>query len=444
MITALDQVDILAEQLKKLLPMKPENKQRLDKKFRLEFNYNSNHIEGNTLTYGETELLLIFGDTKGPHSMRELQEMKGHDVAYHLIEDWAGNNEHVLTERDVKNLNEIILFEPFWKDAITQDGQPTRRIIKVGDYKEHPNSVRLHNGEIFEYTKPSETPMAMQELIDWYRSENKTTHPVTLAAMLHYKFVRIHPFDDGNGRVSRLLMNYVLLRNELPPVIIKSEDKANYLRALNRADIGDYESFISYVAEQVVWSLELAVKAANGEVIAEPDDWQKKLQIIKTQTSQNEHLKKTRGENAVKHVVLNSIIPLMKEIVVRLSEFNELFAKVNMTFLKGNSGRQIPNIDFVEQQLIAQPKEFNTNLQFSYELNGFKRNGKNPFYCRSTIYWDFDDYMYYTGVNNNDYSNRHKHFYHEFYSTEEMNAYVNECANRLVEEIERQISMNKG
>ena len=73
MATLLDQIDHLANQLKEMLPIKPEDKQRLDKKFRLEFNYNSNHLEGNTLTYGETELLLIFDDTKGNHTMREYE-----------------------------------------------------------------------------------------------------------------------------------------------------------------------------------------------------------------------------------------------------------------------------------------------------------------------------------------------------------------------------------
>jgi Fic family protein len=115
----------------------------------------------------------------------------------------------------------------------------------VGDYKEYPNSVRLENGEIFHYASPIDTPIKMQELIDWYRSEEGSIHPVTLAAMLHYKFVSIHPFDDGNGRISRLLVNYVLIRNGLPPVVIKSSDKANYLRALHLADVGDVDLFMS-------------------------------------------------------------------------------------------------------------------------------------------------------------------------------------------------------
>jgi Fic family protein len=77
----LNHIEQLKTQLEKLQPLSIENQQKLDKKFRLEWNYNSNHIEGNTLTYGETELLLIFDLTKGNHEMREYEEMKGHDVA---------------------------------------------------------------------------------------------------------------------------------------------------------------------------------------------------------------------------------------------------------------------------------------------------------------------------------------------------------------------------
>ena len=206
-----DYIDQLSATYNSLLPMSPENQRRWDKKVRLEFNYNSNHIEGNTLTYGETELLLLFDETHGSRPMRDYEEMKAHDVAFQKIKEWAADTETPLTEQDIKNLNQIILVQPFWKDAITPDGQPTRRQITVGNYKTQPNSVRLPNGELFEYTAPQEVPIKMQELMEWYRDKQTALHPVSLAAMFHYKFVCIHPFDDGNGRVSRLLMNYVLL-----------------------------------------------------------------------------------------------------------------------------------------------------------------------------------------------------------------------------------------
>lgn len=283
MPTSIQEIDLLIDELHHLLPMKAEDKRLLDKKLRLEFNYNSNHLEGNTLTYGETELLLYFDKTTGNHDLREYEEMKAHDVAFNFVKDLAESKEVPLTEAAIKNLNKILLVRPFWKDAVTADGQPTRRQIKVGDYKEYPNSVRLQNGEIFHYASPAETPVKMGELIAWFREEEekKELHPVVLAALLHYRFVLIHPFDDGNGRISRLLMNYVLLRNDLPPVIIKSSDKKNYLFALNRADTGNLEAFVQYIADQLAWSLRLNIKAAKSESIEEVDDIDKEIELLK-------------------------------------------------------------------------------------------------------------------------------------------------------------------
>lgn len=139
--------------------------------FRLEFSYNSNHLEGNTLTYGETKLLLIFGKTEGNHDKREYDEMEAHDVAFKLIQEWVKDDEQPLTETRIKQLNEIILVKPFYKEAITQDGQPTRRLINIGDYKKYPNNVLLQNGEMFNFSNPTDTPIEMRELIQWYSSE---------------------------------------------------------------------------------------------------------------------------------------------------------------------------------------------------------------------------------------------------------------------------------
>ena len=317
-----DYIDQLSATYNSLLPMSPENQRRWDKKVRLEFNYNSNHIEGNTLTYGETELLLLFDETHGSRPMRDYEEMKAHDVAFQKIKEWATDTETPLTEQDIKNLNQIILVQPFWKDAITPDGQPTRRQITVGNYKTQPNSVLLSNGELFEYTAPQEVPIQMQELIEWYRDEQRGLHPVTLAAMFHYKFVCIHPFDDGNGRVSRLLMNYVLLAHKLPPVVIKSSDKQNYLHALHLADTGQYEAFIRYIAEQVVSSLEMAIKAAKGESIEEPDDLDKEIALLTRQLQHQETYKTPQQVLNVFHWAQQKLIAPCEAV---LQKFDKLF-----------------------------------------------------------------------------------------------------------------------
>ncbi len=279
----IQKINDLTTQIKALPSISEQNKQQLEKKFRLEFIFNSNHIEGNTLTYGETQLLLYFDKTEGTHEMREYEEMKAHDLAYKLIQQWAQEAERPISEADIKDLNKIILVRDFYKDAITQDGQPTRRKLKVGQYKEFYNSVRLQNGEMFDYASPQDTPIKMAELMQFYHKETEKNelHAVELAAFIHYKFVRIHPFGDGNGRISRLLMNYVLLKNGFPPIVIKSADKKNYLNALNQADTGNLQAFVDYIAKQLVWSLELVLKATKGENIEKTNDIYKEIEMFK-------------------------------------------------------------------------------------------------------------------------------------------------------------------
>jgi Fic family protein len=320
-------IDFLKQELNKLLPMKPDDQQRLDKKFRLEWNYNSNHIEGNTLTYGQTELLIMFGKTTGDHDIREYQEMKAHDAALKLVTEYANDKVRHLSEADIREFNRMILVEPYYGVAWTKDGQQTRKLIQPGIYKKEPNSVLLQNGEMFHYASPEETPIKMAELMDWFRKaeSEKRLHPVQIAAQLHYGFVCIHPFDDSNGRTSRLLMNYVLLRNGLPPVIVKSADKKNYLMALNKADTGDFNSFVEYIAKELTWSLEISLKAVNGESIEEGDDVYKEIDLLKRKAKDDLSATVPKSISAIDELLDSSVGFLIELFIEKQSLFNEFF-----------------------------------------------------------------------------------------------------------------------
>ena len=412
MTNPIDIVDNIAAELQSLLPMKLEYRQKLDKKIMLEFNYNSNHIEGNTLTYGETELLLIFDKTTGNHELREYEEMKAHNVAFDLMKEWANDKERPLTEADIKNLHAILLVRPFWKEALTPEGDPTRRLIEVGNYKKYPNSVRLQNGSIFHYTSPDETPIEMGELMDWYRQEENAVHPVTLAAMLHYKFVRIHPFDDGNGRMSRLLMNYVLYKNNLPPVIIKSTDKKNYLFALNQADIGDYAPFISYIAQQLIWSLELALKAAKGESFEENDDLEKEIHVLRKELVYKDNKTEKSTAKTINDTILYHLLPVLQEMDRKLKPLQDLFfegeVSLNYKTVDGESNKPIKlpmekwdeKIKYWLASDIEIGEETLTYLQFQYILKGMKKSVSAHSHWITIEVW-FNEYNYVTKAGNN-------------------------------------------
>ncbi len=328
-------INYLKTQLDSLSPMSEQDESRLWQKFRLLWNYNSNHIEGNTLTYGQTVLLFKLGNEFRPENspLKDVLEMKAHDVAVHLIKSYAVDSNFKLSEKFIRELNETILVEAYHKEAKTSDGQKTFKKIIPGQYKELPNHVLLPNGDIFRYTEPGDVTAEMQSLMEWYRSDDGL--PIIKAAALHYKFITIHPFDDGNGRTARLLMNYHLMREGYPPIIITSEDKANYYYALRQADSGDIDAFIKYIAEQLVTSLTLAIKAAKGEEIEEPEDIDRRLSILKKQINSISKDAPLRESSRVKEILAQEVFPIFEKYVESLKRFEDVVTQ-SLVFVTAN------------------------------------------------------------------------------------------------------------
>ena len=219
-----------------LQPLNETLERNINQQFMIDFNYNSNHLEGNTLTYGQTKLLLLFGDTVGNANMQDYEEMKAHNVGLEMMKAEAKDSNRLLSEYFIRELNQTILVRDFYKTS--RDGD-FRYKINVGIYKTRPNSVITPTGELFDYASPEETPSLMNDLVEWYRNEEQRgkLKVEELAALFHYRYIRIHPFEDGNGRIARLLVNYILLRNNYPMLVIRADDHQNYLKVLHRCDL---------------------------------------------------------------------------------------------------------------------------------------------------------------------------------------------------------------
>ena len=173
---------IKAQQLKsKLDALRPINKEdelRIMQKFRLDWNYHSNHIEGNSLTYGETKALILFHITASGKPLKEHFEITGHNEAINWVYDII-KQEIPLTEKVIRELHELILHEPYEVNAITPDGNPTKKKIKIGEYKTIPNHVKTITGEIFRFATPEETPAKMQDLMQWLQSNKEKNMTLT-------------------------------------------------------------------------------------------------------------------------------------------------------------------------------------------------------------------------------------------------------------------------
>lgn len=314
-----------------LRPLEADQEALIMDKFKLDWNFHSNHLEGNSLTYNEVKALLLYGVTAQGKPLKDHFEITGHDEALSWIISLVSGS-YPLTENFIRELHTLLLKSPYEVKAITPDGQPTTRRIAVGQYKTAPNHVKTKTGKVFRFASPEETPALMSDLLAWYRSESEReeVNPIVLAAEFHYRFIRIHPFDDGNGRTARILMNFILMRFGYPPVIVKTDDKEKYFAALREADAGKTASFVNYIAENLVKSLYIMLAGARGENIEEEDDGLKELALLKAKLAKQSSSKTPSLAYDTIEKFKDEVKPLLDEVI---EQVDELFGESDETVL---------------------------------------------------------------------------------------------------------------
>ena len=236
---AMDKVQDIMARWRALQPLSDREQELLSRRFTIDFNYNSNHIEGNTLTYGQTEILLLFGKIVGEAEAKDVQEMTASNVGLKMMKEEACLKNVPLTQNFIRILHKTLLREDYTVYRNLPGGQTTSYVIHAGQYKTRPNSVITRYGDRFEYASPEETPALMTDLVDWYNEAEQSGKftPIELAAIFHYRYIRIHPFEDGNGRIARLMANYILSRHGYPMIVVRSRKKNDYLEALHKTDL---------------------------------------------------------------------------------------------------------------------------------------------------------------------------------------------------------------
>lgn len=235
----MDKIQKIMQQWMAIQPLSDRDMEMLNRRFSIDFNYNSNHIEGNTLTYGQTEILLLFGKIVGEAEVRDVQEMTASNVCLNMTKEEAQRKDVPLTQNFIRTLHRTLIREDYTVFRNLPGGQTTCYTIHAGQYKSRPNSVITRYGNHFEYASPEETPALMSDLVEWYNKAEQSGKftPVELAAMFHYRYIRIHPFEDGNGRVARLMVNYILSRHGYPMIVVRNRKKDEYLEALHKTDL---------------------------------------------------------------------------------------------------------------------------------------------------------------------------------------------------------------
>ncbi|MEQ9438837.1 MAG: Fic family protein [Cyclobacteriaceae bacterium] len=389
-MTSVETAIALKKDLDVLRPISKADELRIMQKFRLDWNFHSNNLEGNSLTYGETKALILFGLTAQGRPFKDSLEMRGHDEAIKWIEEII-KEERPLTENFIRQLHELILKEDYEVDAITPDGKPTKKWVRIGTYKTEPNHVLTKTGEIFRFATPEETPAKMHDLIEWYRTKKQQDiNPILIAAEFHYRFIRIHPFDDGNGRTARILMNFILMQFGYPPVIIKTQDKENYFAALRQADAGMIGPFIEYIASNLVRSLEIMIKGAKGEDIEEPNDLDKEISLLKMRLeSAGKKIDIKKNKEVITDFYNRSIIPLFRKFILTSNKFDAFYLEKEYSLYENNGGYGGLDEDELITQIRNRINDKTVTIHMRYFFKSINIADLEGFYFDSEIRIDF-------------------------------------------------------
>jgi len=263
-------LDDLKNKLEALRPIAPDKLLAVREKFRLDWTYHSNALEGNPLTLSETSFFIREGLTSKGKPLSAYLEASNHIEALEFLETVVRDNV-AITEHLVRQYH-TMLFKKIDKISVGSGADRRETAITGGQYKQQNNHVIRLDGRVLEFADWLQVPGEMERLTKWYDDSRAQLHPVELASQFHHRLVSIHPFLDGNGRVARLLMNTILMQAGYTPSIIPVEEKQRYLEALQAADDGNLDPLYVLTATQVSKTLTLTLNVVEGREAFDFDD----------------------------------------------------------------------------------------------------------------------------------------------------------------------------
>lgn len=404
---SLKQAAKLKTELDYLRPLKSEIEDKVLQKIRLEWNFNSVAGERNALTFEETKSLILNGITKGTRPLKDYIEMKIHNDTISWMFEIAPLG-FVLTEDLIKQIHESILLEPYEVQSFDKEGKPVLKMVEIGKYKQSPNGFKGKKGKIGEFATPEETPQLMKELIDWFsaESQNPEVNPIVLAAEFHYRFVKIQPFDDANGRIAKILTNLILMQFNYPPIAIKQSERNMYHFALQTADTGKLDPFIQFITRNVITSLELYLKGARGENLEEVDELEKDLLALEEKLRRLSSKIVKREKVVLLDIFDKSILPLLSKLMDNYAKFDRFYIdkriSINVTSLNnmGNSlstdknTRTAKSIAHLRELLLNEPIDLNPAILIVYFYKNFNRDGFGDVEYNNKVVIRFDEFEY--------------------------------------------------
>ena len=437
----LKHIDELQTQIQAHGKLDNEVLKRINYKFRLDWNYNSNVMEGNSLTKMETRSVMINNITLEGKPLKDVLEMRGHDeVITNILK--IGKGELNLSEKRLLEIHKGIMYED---DPEKKKG--------IGIWKTDNNYLYNYKNERVDFTPHTEVKEKMHELINWLNTQKekiaakdkKALHPVVLAFEFHLRYIGIHPFYDGNGRTSRILTNLILIAYGYPPIIVKLEEKNKYYQYL--ADIQSYggapDLFYEFMGGLLVRSQQIVLDAIDGKDIDEPDDlykeitlWSQEMEGIPDPLFRSGEVIYDLYQNCLKNFIFTFIEK--NQIFVKLFKNTGIYLSIDHHFTKVKNDSKLnredqKTIDEYINEFLHSDKETKdmNGLFIQINFNAFKKSIET-FSERNGLNFEFHATKYCIKFENIELVRK---TYKDFLTDEEINKIVDDTIRTVFERI---------
>ncbi|MDR0228786.1 MAG: Fic family protein [Flavobacteriaceae bacterium] len=352
-------IDSLTQQVEEQSGVSSQQLHTLYTKYRLECNYHSNSIEGNSLTKEEIRSMIEGMVNVDNKPLKDLMEVKTHDeVLKEML--WGGIVEFHLTEKYIKELHAKLMYE--------EDAEQKQLL---GQWKQETNKLTTYKGETYSYVAPEAVKTEMKELINRtneaidyiLKGKKYAPHPIDVALNFHIDFLKISPFEKGNRVMARMLSNQLLIAFVYTPFWITKEESQAYEQYI--ADVlcydGAKDDLFGLIAQQILRSQQMIVDIQEGKSIEESEKFYNQIEMLKRQLkAKEEEQSKVKSEGWLEKVFTHSIQPLLTEIEQNVKgSFGDLFDDIKGDYI----------LDVVEKELENVEEESISNEVVSDETN---------------------------------------------------------------------------
>jgi len=448
------QIDALQQKINAQGELNTEVKKKINYKFRLDWNYYSNSMEGNTLTMDETRSVMVGNLTVGGKPIKDVLEIKGHDEVISEILK-IGKGELRLSEARIHEIHKGIMHED----------DPAKK-EKIGKWKTEPNYIYNYKNERYDFSSPEDVPSQIHDLlnrtnaaIDLIRqNKNNVPHPVDIALQFHLEYVNIHPFYDGNGRTARVLTNLLLISFGYPPFWVKTNERNIYNQYIGDIQCygGSPDLFFGFAADLILRSQQLVLDAIAGKEIQEPDDLDKRISMLEKELEAidpNEEVKVRLDADSITDIYKGWFSDLTRKAIPKIQKFNKFFTGTNHNISIMNGGGYVQFVneeaDEVLQKLLADfernKERFQTHdasIRFSTSYGTLIKGGLKTFGCNYSFEIKFDMIKYelyvdeFTENNQRNQTKLFERLLHKPLTVAEMDLVVNKLTDAIFEHID--------